>query len=76
MLSDYQGNWGVPNNLGTWDRVLRIVAGASILTLALVGPATPWAYLGLVPLLTGLIGFCPAYCPLGMSTCRVRTSKR
>ncbi len=58
-------------NLGGIDRAIRILAGAGLLALAFVGPQTPWGYLGLVPLLTGVIGFCPAYCPLGLSTCRV-----
>lgn len=58
-------------NLGGIDRTIRILAGAGLLALAFVGPQTPWGYLGLVPLLTGVIGFCPAYCPLGLSTCRV-----
>jgi hypothetical protein len=75
MLSDQSCDCGIPKNLGVWDRVFRIVGGASILALAFVGPTTPWAYLGLIPLLTGVIGICPAYCSLGMSTCRVRPSK-
>ena len=58
-------------NLGTVDRVVRIVAGLGILSLAFVGPTTFWGFLGLVPLVTGLVGFCPAYCPLGLKTCRV-----
>lgn len=58
-------------NLGGIDRAIRILAGAVLLALVFVGPQTPWGYLGLVPLLTGVIGFCPAYCPLGLSTCRV-----
>jgi hypothetical protein len=58
-------------NLGGIDRAIRILAGAALLALAFVGPQTPWGYLGLVPLLTVVIGFCPAYCPLGLSTCRV-----
>ena len=58
-------------NLGNIDRTIRIIAGAGLLALVFVGPQTPWGYLGVVPLLTGLIGFCPAYCPLGLSTCRV-----
>jgi hypothetical protein len=58
-------------NLGGIDRAIRILAGAALLALVFVGPQTPWGYLGLVPLLTGVIGFCPAYCPLGLSTCRV-----
>ncbi len=58
-------------NMGGVDRTIRILAGAGLLALVFVGPQTPWGYLGLVPLLTGVFGFCPAYCPLGLSTCRV-----
>jgi len=58
-------------NLGSIDRTIRILAGIGLLALVFVGPQTPWGYLGLVPLLTGVIGLCPAYCPLGLSTCRV-----
>ncbi len=58
-------------NLGGIDRTIRILAGAGLLALSFAGPQTPWGYLGIVPLLTGVIGFCPAYCPLGLSTCRI-----
>jgi hypothetical protein len=58
-------------NLGSIDRTIRILAGIGLLALVFVGPQTPLGYLGLVPLLTGVVGFCPAYCPLGLSTCRV-----
>ena len=61
----------IKSNLGGIDRAIRILAGAGLLALVFVGPQTPWGYIGLVPLLTGVIGFCPAYCPLGLSTCRV-----
>jgi hypothetical protein len=57
-------------NIGGVERVIRIIAGACILALAFVGPATPWAYLGIVPLATGLIGWCPAYTLFGFSTCK------
>ena len=56
-------------NEGAIDRVLRVVVGAGILSLAFIGPQTPWAYLGLVPLVTGLVGFCPLYAMLGINTC-------
>lgn len=56
-------------NIGNIERIARIVVGAAILSLAFVGPATPWGYLGLVPLLTGLSGWCPPYQLLGISTC-------
>jgi hypothetical protein len=59
----------MPVNEGTVDRALRVVAGATILSQAFFGLETPWAYLGLVPLLTGLVGYCPVYAALGISTC-------
>ena len=60
------------NNVGGLDRTLRIVAGLAILALAFVGPKTPLAYLGLVPLLTGIVGTCPLYSLLGVNTCAKR----
>ena len=57
-------------NEGNLDRLLRIVVGAAILSLVFVGPKTAWGWLGLVPLVTGLIGYCPAYSLLGIRTCR------
>lgn len=56
-------------NEGFMDRFARVVIGAGVLSLAFVGPHTPWAYIGAIPLLTGLIGSCPAYQLLGISTC-------
>lgn len=56
-------------NEGTLDRVLRVAAGLVLISLAFVGPATPWGWLGLVPLFTGLMGSCPLYSVLGVSTC-------
>ncbi len=57
-------------NEGTVDRILRIVAGAAILSLVFVGPRTALGYLGLIPLITGLVGYCPAYALFGLRTCR------
>ena len=57
-------------NVGTVDRSVRIIVGLGVLSLAFIGPHTPWGYLGLVPLATGLIGWCPAYLPLGIKTCK------
>lgn len=56
-------------NEGTIDRALRIVAGLVLLSLVFIGPKTMWGWLGLVPLLTGLVGTCPVYSLLGVSTC-------
>ena len=58
-------------NVGGIDKGLRIVAGLGILSLLLVleGGAKWWGFVGFVPLLTGLFGFCPLYTLLGLSTC-------
>jgi hypothetical protein len=56
------------SNEGTIDRALRVVVGAIILSLAFVGPQTPWGYIGLVPIFTGVVGFCPAYKLFGIDT--------
>jgi hypothetical protein len=60
-------------NEGKADRFLRIGVGAAILSLYFVGPQSPWALLGLVPLLTGILGYCPAYSLIGMNTCARKT---
>ena len=59
----------LPRNEGTVDRVLRVILGVVLLSLALFGPQTPWGWIGLVPLATGLIGSCPLYTLLGLYTC-------
>ncbi len=60
-------------NEGTLDRGVRIVVGAGLLILAVVDPTKGWAYLGVVPLLTGLVGTCPLYSVFGFSTCPRKT---
>lgn len=66
----------VEKNLGNLDRVLRILAGLLLLgsPLAWYGPEniSPCGYIGLIPFVTGLFGYCPAYAMLGWSTARVR----
>jgi len=57
-------------NIGGVERVIRIIAGLGILSLAFVGPRSPWAYLGIIPLATGLVGWCPPYALFGFSTCK------
>lgn len=59
-------------NEGALDRGLRIVAGLAILSLAFVGPKTAIGYIGIVPLLTGLVGYCPLYRLIGINTCPAR----
>lgn len=55
-------------NIGNTERMFRALLGIGILSLAVIGPRTPWAYLGIVPLLTALTGWCPLYRMLGIST--------
>jgi len=59
-------------NEGTADRTLRVLLGIVLLSLTFVGPRTPWGLIGLVPLLTGLLGICPLYSLFGISTCPMR----
>jgi len=59
------------NNIHKIERGVRIVVGLGLLSLAFVGPANPWFLLGAIPLLTGLIGWCPPYAMLGINTCRL-----
>jgi len=56
-------------NIGKTDRILRAILGIGLISLAFVGPQTPWGWIGLVPLVTALLGWCPAYLPFGISTC-------
>lgn len=55
-------------NVGGIDRILRIVVGAGLVGATVAGLLPVWGYIGVVPLATGLIGWCPMYLPLGMST--------
>ena len=56
-------------NVGSHDRTLRIVVGLVLIALVFVGPKTAWGWIGLIPLLTGLLRTCPAYSLLGVNTC-------
>ncbi|WP_240006361.1 YgaP family membrane protein [Pseudaquidulcibacter saccharophilus] len=57
-------------NEGTIDRALRVIVGLALISLVFVGPKTMWGLIGIVPLLTGAIGFCPAYTLIGLNTCK------
>ena len=69
-INHHMEETSMKKNVGVAERVIRVIAGIAILSLAFVGPKTPWAYLGIVPLATGLIGWCPPYRLLGFSTCK------
>lgn len=56
-------------NTHNFDRAFRIILGVALLAIVFVGPQTPWGWLGIIPLATGLSGFCPIYRLFGVSTC-------
>lgn len=58
-------------NESPFDRVLRVVVGLGLLSIVFIGPHTLWGLAGFVPLLTGVVGFCPLYRLLGVSSCSV-----
>ncbi len=57
------------DNEGTLDRIIRVILGLAVLSLTFLGPHSVWGLLGLVPLITGIVGYCPLYRLLGMTTC-------
>jgi len=57
-------------NVGSLDRVLRAIVGLVLLSLVFVGPRTLWGLIGLVPLGTAVVSFCPAYRLFGIKTCK------
>ncbi len=57
-------------NVHNIERIIRVLAGLFVLSLIFWGPQSLWGLLGLIPLLTGLAGWCPPYAMLGISTCR------
>ena len=63
MVSQLRGN------VGSLDRAFRMALGLVLLSLIVVGPKTTWGLLGLIPFITGLVGWCPLYALLGISTC-------
>lgn len=58
-------------NVGGIDRVIRIVVGAALILGAVTETIGVWGWIGIVPLATGLIGWCPPYAIFGVSTCKV-----
>lgn len=60
----------IERNEGRTDRLIRIVGGLVLLSLTVVGPRTTWGLLGLIPLLTGIVGYCPLYRIAGTNSCR------
>ncbi|HJV73316.1 MAG TPA: DUF2892 domain-containing protein [Noviherbaspirillum sp.] len=59
-------------NVGGIDRILRIAVGVALILATLFGAIGVWGWIGVVPLATGLFGFCPAYLPFGLRTCKTK----
>jgi len=62
-------------NEGSVDRTIRVVVGLVLVSLVFIGPQTPWGWIGLVPIVTGLSGWCPAYTLFGIDTCKMKKSR-
>ena len=60
------------NNVGGIDKGIRIALGLALIALVFIGPQTAWGWIGIVPLATGLMGFCPLYKLIGVNTCPVK----
>ena len=60
-------------NVGGFDRILRVVVGVVLVALAATGTVGAWGFVGIVPIFTGAIGWCPAYLPFGFNTCKTRS---
>lgn len=61
-------------NEGGLDRALRVVVGVALIALAATDRIGVWGYIGIVPVLTGIVGVCPAYSLLGINTCPMKKS--
>jgi hypothetical protein len=57
-------------NVHNIERVVRVIVGLAIISLVFIGPKSAWGWLGLIPLATGVIGWCPPYALFGFSTCK------
>jgi hypothetical protein len=65
----------LPVNVHPIERVLRVAVGVGLVGAAYAGAIGPWGYIGLVPILTGVLSSCPLYTLLGISTCPIRAPK-
>ena len=63
-------------NIHNIERVVRVVAGLGLIALAATGTVGAWGWIGIVPLATGLIGWCPAYTLLGLNTCPMKSETK
>lgn len=66
-----QKEMNMSKNVGTADRIIRATIGLVAIALTITGRWAPWGWIGIVPLVTGLVGYCPVYRMLGLNTCAV-----
>jgi len=59
-------------NVGNIERAIRIIVGLVLISLVFIGPQSAWGWIGVVPLATGLVGWCPPYSLLGINTCKTK----
>lgn len=62
-------------NIHNIERLARILIGLILISMVFWGPTSPWFFIGAVPLITGLIGWCPPYSLLGINTCNLKFKK-
>lgn len=60
------------HNVGGIDRALRLIVGLGLISIVFIGPQTAWGWIGIVPITTALLGWCPAYKLLGLKTCKIQ----
>jgi hypothetical protein len=65
----------VKRNVGNVDKLLRVIVGLALLAMVFVGPQTPWGWIGLIPLATAAMSWCPLYNLLGITTCMLDSAK-
>jgi Protein of unknown function (DUF2892) len=65
----------VGKNVGGIDQLVRIIVGIALIAMVFVGPQTPWGWIGIVPLATAALSWCPLYTVLGIRTCKTDTAK-
>jgi hypothetical protein len=74
-LFDNLKEFYMKSNVGGMDRILRIVVGLVLIGLTVTGTIGVWGWLGVVPLATGAIGWCPPYAIFGWNTCATKTKR-
>lgn len=59
-------------NVGSVDRLIRVLVGLALIALVFWGPKSPWGWIGVLPIVTAIVGWCPAYTLFGIRTCPAR----